>query len=289
MEGYLMAKIIKGKPVADKITEELAKEIELFQKQEGKPKLATLRVGERGDDIAYERGATNRMKKVGIEVESLVLPQDITENDFILELEKLNKDDSVNGILIFRPLPKQIDESVIKYVIDPEKDIDCFSPLNVGKMTEGDPTGFNPCTPTAVMEMLDFYGVEIKGADASIIGSSMVVGKPAAMLLLNQKATVTVAHSKTKDTAQIARNAEIVVVGVGVPKLVKKDWISEGAVVIDVGINVDEDGNMCGDVDFDNVQEKASMITPVPGGVGSVTTTILAKHVVKAYKQQNKQ
>lgn len=282
-----MAKIIKGKPVADKITEELAKEIEQLWEKGGKPKLATLRVGERGDDIAYEKGATNRMKKVGVEVESLVLPQDITQKDFILELEKLNNDDSVNGILIFRPLPKQIDESVIKYIIDPEKDIDCFSPLNVGKMAEGDPTGFNPCTPTAVMEILDFYGVEIKGADASVIGSSMVVGKPAAMLLLNQKATVTVAHSKTKDTAEVARSGEILVVGVGVPRMVKKDWISEGAVVIDVGINVDEEGNMCGDVDFDSVREKASMITPVPGGVGSVTTTILAKHVVKAYKQQN--
>lgn len=282
-----MAKIIKGKPVADKITEELSKEIEEIQKQGGQPKLATLRVGERGDDIAYERGATNRAKKVGIEVDSLVLPQHISQEDFIEELEKLNNDTSVNGILIFRPLPKQIDESVIKYIIAAEKDIDCFSPLNVGKMAEGDPTGFNPCTPTAVMEILDFYGVEVKGADAAVIGSSMVVGKPAGMLLLNQKATVTTAHSKTKDTAQVARNGEIVVVGVGVPKLVKEDWISEGAVVIDVGINVDEDGNMCGDVDFDNVQKKASMITPVPGGVGSVTTTILAKHVVKAYKQQN--
>ncbi len=282
-----MAKVIKGKPVADKITEELSKEIEKIREQGEVPKLGTLRVGERGDDIAYERGAANRMKKIGIDVESVVLPQDITQEDFIVELEKLNNDSSVHGILIFRPLPKQIDESVIKYIIAAEKDIDGFSPVNVGKMAEGDPTGFNPCTPTAVMEMLDFYGVEIKGADASVIGSSMVVGKPAAMLLLNKKATVTVAHSKTKDTAQVARNGEIVVVGVGVPKLVKEDWISDGAVVIDVGINVDDEGNLCGDVDFEKVQEKASMITPVPGGVGSVTTTILAKHVVKAYKQQN--
>ncbi len=281
-----MAKVIKGKPVADKITEELSEEIEIIREQGGAPKLATLRVGERGDDIAYERGATNRAKKIGIEVQSVVLPQDITQDDFIVELEKLNNDTTVHGILIFRPLPKQIDESVIKYIIAAEKDIDCFSPVNFGKLAEGDPTGFNPCTPTAVMEILDFYGVKIKGADASVIGSSMVVGKPAAMLLLNKKATVTVAHSKTKDTAQVARNGEIVVVGVGVPKLVKEDWISEGAVVIDVGINVDEEGNICGDVDFEKVQEKASMITPVPGGVGSVTTTILAKHVVKAYKQQ---
>lgn len=282
-----MAEIIKGKPVADKITEELSKEIEGIKEKGDQPKLATLRVGERGDDIAYERGATKRAKKIGLDVENVVLPGDITQEKFIVELEKLNEEPTVNGILIFRPLPKQIDESVIKYIIDAEKDIDCFSPVNVGKMAEGDPTGFNPCTPTAVMEILDFYNVEVKGADASVIGASMVVGKPAAMLLLNQRATVTVAHSKTKDTAQVARNGDIVVVGVGVPKMVKQDWISEGAVVIDVGINVDEEGNMCGDVDFENVKEKASMITPVPGGVGSVTTTILAKHVVKAYKQQN--
>lgn len=282
-----MAEIIKGKPVADKITEELSKEIEGIKEKGDQPKLATLRVGERGDDIAYERGATKRAKKIGLDVENVVLPGDITQEKFIVELEKLNEEPTVNGILIFRPLPKQIDESVIKYIIDAEKDIDCFSPVNVGKMAEGDPTGFNPCTPTAVMEILDFYNVKVKGADASVIGASMVVGKPAAMLLLNQRATVTVAHSKTKDTAQVARNGDIVVVGVGVPKMVKQDWISEGAVVIDVGINVDEEGNMCGDVDFENVKEKASIITPVPGGVGSVTTTILAKHVVKAYKQQN--
>ncbi|NBG88596.1 bifunctional 5,10-methylenetetrahydrofolate dehydrogenase/5,10-methenyltetrahydrofolate cyclohydrolase [Isachenkonia alkalipeptolytica] len=282
-----MAKIIKGKPVADKITEELSKEIENIKAKGGQPKLATLRVGERGDDIAYERGATKRAEKIGIEVASVVLPGDITQEDFIEELQKLNKDASVNGILIFRPLPKQIDESMIKNIIAPEKDIDCFSPVNVGKMTEGDPTGFNPCTPSAVMEILDFYGVEIKGAEASVIGSSMVVGKPVAMLLLNRKATVRVAHSKTRDTAAVARQGEILVVGVGVPKMVKEDWVSEGAVVIDVGINVDDEGNMSGDVDFEKVQKKASMITPVPRGVGSVTTTVLAKHVLKAYKQQN--
>lgn len=282
-----MAKIIKGKPVADKITEGLTKEVEQIKARGGQPKLATLRVGERGDDIAYERGATNRAKKIGIDVDSVVLPGDVTQQEFIEALEKLNQDASVNGILIFRPLPKQIDEGLIKNLIAPKKDIDCFSPANVGKMAEGDPTGFNPCTPSAVMEILDFYGVEIKGAEASVIGSSMVVGKPAAMLLMNQKATVTVAHSKTKDTPAVARKAEILVVGVGVSKMVKEDWVSPGTVVIDVGINVDDQGNMSGDVDFERVQEKASMITPVPGGVGSVTTTILAKHVLKAYKQQN--
>ncbi|MCC5909298.1 MAG: bifunctional 5,10-methylenetetrahydrofolate dehydrogenase/5,10-methenyltetrahydrofolate cyclohydrolase [Clostridiaceae bacterium] len=282
-----MGQIIKGKPVADKISEELIKEIEMLKGKNLVPKLAIVRVGARGDDLAYEKGALGRCKKVGVETEVHELPEDITQEDFIKELEKLNADKAVNGILTFRPLPSQIDESVIKYVIAPEKDIDCFSPVNVGKMTEGDKTGFPPCTPTAVLEILKHYDVKLEGADCAVIGASMVVGKPTALLLLNENATVSVAHIFTKDSAKVARGAEVVVVGVGVPRLVKESWIADGAVVIDVGINVDAEGNMCGDVDFDKVVDKTSMITPVPGGVGSVTTSILAKHVVKACKLQN--
>ncbi|AOY76404.1 bifunctional 5,10-methylenetetrahydrofolate dehydrogenase/5,10-methenyltetrahydrofolate cyclohydrolase [Clostridium formicaceticum] len=282
-----MGQVIKGKPVADKISEDLVKEIEVLKGKGFQPKLAIVRVGARSDDLAYEKGALSKCKKVGVETEVKELPEDITQDDFIKELKKLNEDKAVNGILIFRPLPKQLDESVIKYVIAPEKDVDCFSPVNVGKMTEGDKTGFPPCTPTAVMEILKFYEVELQGKDCAVIGASMVVGKPTALLLLNENATISVCHIFTKDSAKVASQAEVVVVGVGVPRLVKENWIANGAVVIDVGINVDAEGNMCGDVDFDNVQEKAAMITPVPGGVGSVTTSILAKHVVKACKQQN--
>lgn len=287
MGGLEMGQVIKGKPVADKISEDLVKEIEVLQGKGIQPKLAIVRVGARSDDLAYEKGAIGRCKKVGVETEVKELPEDITQEDFIAELKKLNEDKAVNGILIFRPLPKQLDESVIKYVIAPEKDVDCFSPVNVGKMTEGDKSGFPPCTPTAVMEILKFYEVELQGKDCAVIGASMVVGKPTALLLLNENATISVCHIFTKDSAKVASQAEVVVVGVGVPRLVKENWIANGAVVIDVGINVDAEGNMCGDVDFDNVQEKAAMITPVPGGVGSVTTSILAKHVVKACKQQN--
>lgn len=282
-----MSQVIKGKPVADKISEELVLEIEALKAKAIQPKLTIVRVGARPDDLAYEKGALGRCKKVGVETEVKELPEDITQDDFIKELQNLNEDKAVNGILIFRPLPEQLDESVIKYVIAPEKDIDCLSPVNVGKMTEGDKTGFPPCTPTAVMEILKFYGVELQGKDCAIIGASMVVGKPTAILLLNENATISVCHIFTKDSAKVARQAEVVVVGVGVPRLVKENWIAEGAVVIDVGINVDNEGNLCGDVDFDGVKDKVSMITPVPGGVGSVTTSILAKHVVKACKQQN--
>ncbi|AKL94527.1 bifunctional 5,10-methylene-tetrahydrofolate dehydrogenase / methenyl-tetrahydrofolate cyclohydrolase FolD [Clostridium aceticum] len=282
-----MGQVIKGKPVADKISEDLVVEIEGLKGKGIQPKLAIVRVGARSDDLAYEKGALSKCKKVGVETEVFELAEDITQDDFVKELKKLNEDKAVNGILIFRPLPKQLDESVIKYVIAPEKDVDCFSPVNVGKMTEGDKTGFPPCTPTAVMEILKFYEVELQGKDCAVIGASMVVGKPTALLLLNENATISVCHIFTKDSAKVASQAEVVVVGVGVPRLVKENWIANGAVVIDVGINVDAEGNMCGDVDFDNVQEKAAMITPVPGGVGSVTTSILAKHVVKACKQQN--
>lgn len=281
-----MGEIIKGKPVADKITEELIVEVEQLKNREIYPKLAIVRVGARSDDLAYEKGAVSRCKKIGIESEVTELPLDITQEDFIKELKKINDDSKVHGILIFRPLPKHLDEEVIKYEIAPEKDIDCLSPVNEGKLYEGDASGFPPCTPTAVMEMLNFYDVELMGKDATIIGASNVVGKPAALMLLNERATITVCHSKTKDTAKLAREADIVVVAVGRANLVKDNFVKEGAVVIDVGINL-LDGKLCGDVDFEGVKDKAGMITPVPGGVGSVTTSILAKHVVKACKIQN--
>ncbi len=282
-----MENVIKGKPVADKISEELIREVEGLQGKGITPKLAIVRVGARPDDLAYERGALKRCQKVGIETEVKELPQDISQDDFISKIEELNKDDEINGILIFRPLPEHLDENVIKYVIDSKKDMDCFNPVNQGKLYEGDKSGFPPCTPLAVMEILKHYEVELEGKDCVIIGASNVVGKPVSLLLLNENATITTCHIYTKDVAKLAKEAEIVVVGCGVPKLVKESWVGEGAIVIDVGINVDENGKLCGDVDFDPVKEKASMITPVPGGVGSVTTSILAKHVVKACKMQN--
>lgn len=281
-----MSQIIKGKPVADKITEELIAEVKELKNKKIYPKLSIVRVGARSDDLAYERGAVSRCKKIGIEPEVTELPGDISQEDFIKELRKLNEAKNVHGILIFRPLPKHLDENAIKYEIKPEKDIDCFNPINEGKLYEGDNSGFPPCTPTAVMEILDFYNVEVKGKDATIIGRSNVVGKPVALMLLNEGATITICHSKTKDTSQAASKADILVVAVGKANLVKESFVKEGAVVIDVGINV-IDGNLCGDVDFDKVKDKAGMITPVPRGVGSVTTSILAKHLVKACRLQN--
>lgn len=281
-----MGMLIKGKPVADKIKEKLKKEVAELKEKGITPKLAIIRVGDDPGDMAYERGAIKTMVSVNIETDVRVLSKDISQDEFIKELKSINDDKSVHGILILRPLPDQLDESVIKNVIAPEKDVDCFSPVNVAKVFEGDETGFPPCTPSAVMEILKHYEIPLKGKNAVVIGRSMIVGKPAAMLLLKEHATVTICHSRTKDLPKVASGAELLVVGIGRAKMIDSSYIREGAVVIDVGINVDEDGKLCGDVDTDDCVDKASMITPVPGGVGSVTTSVLAKHVVKACKMQ---
>lgn len=282
-----MGIIIKGKPVADKITEELINEVEILNGKNIFPKLKIVRVGANSSDLAYERGALKRMEKCGIQKEVIELPIDISQNDFINELKKINDDESVHGILVFRPLPKQLIEEDIKHFISPEKDVDCFSPLNVAKVMEGDETGFPPCTPTSVVEILKHYSPDLKGNNIVIIGRSMVVGKPVSMLLLKENATVTICHSKTTDLPGVVSKADIVVAAVGRAKMVTKEYLKDDAIVIDVGINVDDEGKMCGDVDTTACREKCSMVTPVPGGVGSVTTSVLAKHVVKACKLFN--
>ena len=283
-----MGEIIKGKPVGDALSEVLKGECEALVKDGIQPKLAILRVGAKANDLSYEKGALKKCETIGIETEVTELPDGTTQEEYIEVLQKLNKDSSVHGILTFRPLPEGIDEEVIKNVIAPEKDVDCFSPMNTAKLMEGDKTGFPPCTPTAVVEILKHYNVPLKGANVVVLGRSMVVGKPVSMLLLGENATVTICHSKTKDLLQVCANADVLVVGVGRARMVTADYVKEGAVVIDVGINAKpEGGGICGDVDTDDVVKKASMVTPVPAGVGSVTTSILAKHVIKACKQQN--
>ena len=279
--------IIKGKPVADQISENLIKEVNELVKEGIHPKLAIVRVGARGDDLAYERGALKRCQTIVIETEVVELAEDITQEDYEKTLRSLNENKDVHGILCLRPFPNQLNEEAIKYVISPEKDVDCFSPINSAKIMEGDKSGFPPCTPTAVVEILKHYDVELNGANVAVLGRSMVVGKPASMLLLNENATVTICHSRTKNLEKVTSQADILVAAVGRAKMIKENFVKEGAVVIDVGINVDENGNLCGDVDTASVQDKISMITPVPAGVGSVTTSILAKHVVKACKNQN--
>ena len=287
-ETNVKSQIIKGKPVADKITEDLKKEVENLNEMGINPKLAIVRVGERPDDLAYERGALKRCQNIGIETEVIELDENISQDEFIKAIHKLNEDDKVNGILTFRPLPKHLSEDEIKYEISPKKDIDCFNPINTAKIVENDKTGYPPCTPTAVIEILKHYDINLTGANIVVLGRSMVVGKPLSMLLLNENATVNICHSKTRNLPEIASQADILVAAVGRAKMVKKNYVKDGAIVIDVGVNVDDQGNLCGDVDMEDVLDKVSMITPVPGGVGAVTTSILATNIVKACKLQNK-
>jgi len=283
-----LEKTIKGKPVADALSDLVKKETEILKGKNILPKLKIVRVGEREDDKSYERGAMKRMESCGVLCEVLTLPQDIMQDEFIKHLKSVNEDESVHGILLFRPLPKQIDEDVVKYVISPQKDIDGFNPVNVAKVMEGDDTGFEPCTAKASMEMLKYYGVQLKGKRAAVLGRSMVIGKPVALMLLKEDATVTICHSKTENLPSVTKEADILIAAVGRSKMVTSEFIKEGAVVIDVGINVDEEGKMSGDVNFDDCLNKASLITPVPAGVGSVTTAVLASHVLKACKLLNK-
>ncbi|HBC96874.1 MAG TPA: bifunctional 5,10-methylene-tetrahydrofolate dehydrogenase/5,10-methylene-tetrahydrofolate cyclohydrolase [Clostridium sp.] len=282
-----MGQIIKGKPVADAISQTLTKEVENLKVKGITPKLTLVRVGANGSDLAYERGALKRCSKIGIEAAVKELPEDVTQDRFVDELKKINEDKSVNGVMVFRPFPGQLDENVIKYIIAPEKDVDCFSPVNVAKVMEKDKTGFAPCTPSAVIEILKHYKIPVQGKRAVIIGRSMIVGKPMAMLLLNKNATVTICHSKTVDMPKICSEADILVVAIGRAKMIDSKYVKDGAVVVDVGINIDENGRICGDVNTEDCQPKTSMITPVPAGVGSVTSSILAQHIVKACKLQN--
>lgn len=282
-----MGTLIKGKPVADAITEKVKKEADELKQKGIIPKLKIVRVGEREDDLAYERAAIKRMEACNIACEVLPLPSDISQIDFIEQLKGVNNDGTVHGILLFRPLPKQINENDIKFIIRPEKDIDCLNPINVAKVIEGDETGFPPCTPSAAMEILKYYNVEMKGREAVVLGRSMVVGKPAAMLLLKENATVTICHSKTNNLEDVTGKADILIAAIGKSNFITAKHVKEGAAVIDVGINVDEEGKITGDVNTSDCIEKAGLITPVPAGVGSVTTAVLAKHVIKACKLNN--
>lgn len=274
--------ILKGLPVANAINEKLIEEVKTMEK---KPHLAIIRVGERPDDMSYERGATKKMDKVGFECTSYTFPADIDNDTFQKEFDKINEDDNIDGILLLRPLPKHLDEKAVENRIDPCKDLDGISPVNLAKVYAGDESGFAPCTAEAVIEMLDFAGINLTGKRVTVVGRSLVIGKPVAMMLMKKNATVTVCHTRTVDMAGTCRNAEVVVAAAGVAKMIDKSFISKDAVVIDVGINVDEEGNLCGDVNFDEVSQLASVITPVPGGVGSVTTSVLAKHLMKAVKK----
>lgn len=277
-----MTTLLKGKPVADAMSEEIKSQVQAWQEKGVQPALTLIRAGEKPDDQAYERAIIKRCESVGVKVNSEVVLESITQEEFYKVLDKHNADNAVHGILIFRPLPKHLKEEEVQYRIAPEKDVDGFHPVNAGKLLTGDPSAFAPCTPMAVMEILKHYQVELTGKRAVVLGRSMVVGKPVALLLLAENATVTIAHSRTQHLDQVTGEADILVAAIGKPEFVKASYIKQGAILVDVGINVDENGSLIGDVEAAAAEDKAEAYTPVPGGVGSVTTAVLAKQVLKA-------
>lgn len=274
---------LRGKKVSDGIKEYVSKELETLSFV---PKLAIVRVGENPDDMSYERSATKKLKSFGLDVASYVFPQDISDEAFKKAFKDVNEDDEVTGILLLRPLPRTINEKDIENMIDPKKDLDGISPINIAKVFAGDTTGFSPCTAEAVIEVLKAYDIELTGKRVTVVGRSMVVGKPVSMLLLKENATVTMTHTRTVDLKKTCSDAEIVVTAAGRAKMLNSDYCGQDSVMIDVGINVDENGKLCGDVDYATLDGKASAATPVPGGVGTVTTAVLAKHLIQAAKMR---
>jgi methylenetetrahydrofolate dehydrogenase (NADP+)/methenyltetrahydrofolate cyclohydrolase len=280
------AKLLTGKEVAQKMDLDIQKDVQELKARGVNPALKIMIVGDAADPLAYANSAKKMAEKNGIACDIEQLPGATSQDEFVNILKQRNADKSVNGIIVMRPFPKQIREDVVKYILSPEKDVDCFNPVNAGKIMAGDMTGFPPATPQAVMEILRFYQVPMSGKEAVVIGRSMVVGKPMSMLLLGENATVTVCHSKTQDLPGVCRRADILVAAIGKARMITKDYIKNGATVLDVGINVEAD-KLYGDVDTEPAKEVAGAITPVPGGVGTVTTRVLLKHVVKAAKLQN--
>ena len=277
-----MAKLLLGKEVNASLNERVRSKAARLRETGITPTLAILRVGERPDDLAYEKGARKRHEALGIDCRSVVLPAEVRQEELLAAVEELNRDASVHGVLMLRPLPAHIDERLVCGALRAEKDVDGQTEASMAGVFTGSGVGFAPCTAQACMEILAHYGIDCAGRRAVVVGRSLIVGKPAAMLLLQKNATVTVCHTRTADLAEVTRRADILLVAAGRAGVIGAEHVSEGQTVIDVGIHVGADGRLCGDVDFDAVSPVVEAITPVPGGVGSVTTSVLVEHVTEA-------
>ena len=281
-----MAELLKGADIVEALKEKMTKDIESLKGKGVTPTLAILRVGERDDDVSYEKTAMKRCESVGVGTKSVVLPLDVTQEVLMQNINALNNDASVHGVLMFRPLPKHLDEEAACAALKPEKDVDGITVGSMAGVFMQNGQGYPPCTAQACMEILDYYKVDCTGKRAVVIGRSLVVGKPAAVMLMGKNATVTVCHTRTVDMASVARNAEILIVAAGQMESITKDFLSPGQIVIDVGIHWSNEKNkLVGDVKFDEAEPVVAAITPVPGGVGTVTTSILVSHVVDAAKK----
>ena len=277
-----MAELWKGAPAAAALTEALIPRAQALRERGIVPTLAIVRVGERPEDLSYERGAMKRCEKVGIAVRQFLLTETSSQADLMEVIEEVNRDDSIHGCLLFRPLPRHMDEQAACAALAPEKDVDGITPGSLAAVFAGSGAGYPPCTAQACLELLDHYGYELKGKRAVVVGRSLVIGKPVSMLLLGRHATVTICHTRTADLPAECRRAEVLIAAAGKAGVIGADCLSPGQVILDVGINADGDGNLVGDVDFAAAEPVAGAITPVPGGVGAVTTSVLARHVIEA-------
>ena len=278
-----MAKLLKGAPVAARLTEGIAARAEALRARGVAPTLCLIRVGERADDLSYERGLLKRAASAGVDVRKVVLDPACSQAELMAAIASANADPAVHGILMFRPLPASLDEAAACEAVAPEKDVDCLTSASLAGVFTGSGEGYAPCTADAVMHLLSAAGVPLEGARVTVVGRSLVIGRPVAMMLQAANATVTMCHSKTRDLAQCCREADVLVVACGRAHMVGADCVRAGQVVVDVGINWDEStGRLVGDVDFDAVEPIVDAVTPVPGGVGSLTTAVLMQHVVQA-------
>ena len=277
--------LLKGAEVAKALTETLQQEAEQLKAKGVEPCLAILRVGARDDDLSYERGAMKRCEKVGIAVRSVVLPEDVTQEMLMGEVRKLNEDAGVHGVLMFRPLPKHLDDEAVRAALAPAKDMDGITDGSMTAVYAGTGSGYAPCTAQACVELLKHYNIPIKGKRVVVIGRSLVIGKPVSLLLLAEHATVTICHSRSENLSEICKEADILVVAAGKAGMVRAESVRAGQVVLDVGIPANADGTLCGDTRFAEVESVVAAITPVPGGVGAVTTAVLASHVIEAAKK----
>lgn len=278
----------KGKPVADSIKANIKERVSKLNEAGINPTFCLIRLGNKENDLSYERAIRKNCDNLGINLNVLELPEDISQEDLEDKIEAANKDDKTHGIMIFRPLPSHIDERKIAYAVNPDKDVDSMNPENLSRLFEGRKEGFVPCTPQAVIEILAYNNFNFEGANVVVLGRSLVVGKPLSMLFLDRNSTVTICHSRTKDLREITKGADVVVAALGKAKLIDDSYFNEDSIVIDVGVNVDDEGKLCGDVDYDNVFGKVKALTPVPGGVGSITTTVLMEHIVRACENMSK-
>jgi len=274
----------RGMPVVKAIAEDVKTRMEELAKRGIIPTLAVIRVGEREDDLSYERGLMKRFDSVGALVRVNVLPADVSEEELMKVITECNEDPTIHGILLFRPLPKHINEKKVCELVSPVKDVDCMTLTNFAHTFAQDGKGHEPCTAQAVMELLNYYGYDLTGKKAVVVGRSMVVGKPLAMMLQKKNATVTMCHTKTVDLAGVCRDADIICACAGAPRMITSEYMSEGQIIIDVGINV-VNGALCGDVDYEAAKGSASYATPVPGGVGTVTTSVLLLHTLKSAEE----